>query len=135
MVSQLPLIWVVNEDDEDVIFMQQAVSSLGNPCRLLVFPDCTSLIAHVSGLHAPPKLIVIDYFLKEMNGLELTGVLRLMPILNKIPISWLGEDLVLPSSEQLEKLGVNWCWPKPDSYKGWQEIMQRVCVLVRQQSF
>lgn len=129
MVSPLPLIWVVNEDDADVMMMQQAVISLGNPCRLLVFPDCTSLIAHAGGFHSPPKLIVIDYVLSEMDGLELTSVLQLMPILRKIPICWLGEDLVLPTHEQLQQLGVNWCWPKPVNLKGWQEIMQRTCAI------
>jgi CheY-like chemotaxis protein len=127
MDKLLPLIWVVDQDDEDAIFMQQAMMRIDDPCQLLIFPDCFSILEHVSSLHRPPQLILIDYHLDGMDGFELTRTLRLVPFLKHIPIGWLGDDIVMPTPRRLEELGVRWCWPKPTSYLSWQKLVQEVC--------
>ncbi|WP_071501319.1 response regulator [Arsenicibacter rosenii] len=127
MERLLPLIWVVDQIDKDAIFMQQAMTRIENPCQLLIFPDCLSILEHVSSLHRPPQFIVIDYQLDGMNGYELTQTLRLIPFLKRIPIGWLGDDMVMPTPRELEELGVKWCWPKPANYPGWQNLIEEFC--------
>ena len=56
-----PTIWIVSEDDDDVLLMKDSLYRLGTPCQLLVFTDAPALLDHVNRFHESPSLLLIDY--------------------------------------------------------------------------
>ena len=130
MNQSLATIWIVCEDEDDVLLMEDSLYRLDRPCQLLIFTDAPALLDHVNRFHETPSLILIDYFLPGMSGPELTEALRLIPWLAGIPISWFGVNS--PDATGWQALGVKWCWDKPGNYAGWQPLMQQVCQMSMQ---
>ncbi|RYD95130.1 MAG: response regulator, partial [Sphingobacteriales bacterium] len=76
-----PLVLVVDDDEDDLWLMQKAMLQVGDTCQLNSFSDAASLLTYLDSTVAVPNLILIDYHLPRMDGLELTELLRSRPAL------------------------------------------------------
>ncbi|GAB3264592.1 hypothetical protein GCM10027347_31750 [Larkinella harenae] len=122
-----PLILVVDDDEDDLWLMQKAMLQIGGMCELNPFSDGASLMRHLDSSGIIPSLIVIDYHLPRMDGLEVTTSLRAKPTFRTVPVAWMSSEIDPAWESHCRELDVAWCWIKPNNYTDWQSFMDRLC--------
>lgn len=100
---------------------------IGGICQLMPFYDGISLLAHLDQSPVLPDLILIDYHLPRMNGLELTEALRTKNALKSLPVAWMSSELDPSWEGHCRDLSVTWCWVKPTNYEAWQTFLYQLC--------
>ncbi|RRB04276.1 response regulator [Larkinella rosea] len=122
-----PLILIVDDDEDDLWLMQKAMLEIGGMCHLNPFSDAAGLLTYLEKATAVPDLILIDYHLPRMDGLELTEYLRSRPALQTVPLAWMSSEIDPIWEVRCRELNVSWCWIKPNSYTAWQAFMSQLC--------
>ncbi len=101
-----------NEDDEDLTL--RAIENCGVPCTVDVIRHGGEVVGRILGPNGSmPELVILDYHLPGLNGVEVLRELRRSPLTKRLPIvvlSGLGSDREL--TECLEE-GANSCVQKP----------------------
>jgi CheY-like chemotaxis protein len=122
-----PLILVVDDDEDDLWLMQKAMLQIGGHCQLNPFSDGVNLLTYLDSSGTIPNLILIDYHLPKMDGLELTEILRTRPTLDSVPLAWMSSEIDPAWEVHCQELAVSWSWVKPNNYTAWQTFMQQLC--------
>ncbi|MGA0557708.1 response regulator [Larkinella sp. VNQ87] len=122
-----PRIWVVDDDEDDLWLIQKAMLQIGGTCQIRPFSDASSVLSYLDRMRRAPSLILIDYHLPRINGLELTEGLRAKPALRAIPVAWMSSEIDPSWEEPCQKLNVSWCWVKPNDYPAWQAFVREMC--------
>ncbi|GAB3904465.1 hypothetical protein GCM10028803_33940 [Larkinella knui] len=122
-----PLVLVVDDDEDDLWLMQKAMLQIGGICQLNPFSDAASLLSYLESAVTMPSLILIDYHLPRMDGLELTELLREKPALKTVPFAWMSSEIDPSWEIRCRELDVAWCWVKPNNYTAWQAFMYQLC--------
>ncbi|WP_138993738.1 response regulator [Larkinella sp. C7] len=122
-----PLVLVVDDDEDDLWLMQKAMLQIGGTCQLNPFSDAASLLTYLDSAVTVPSLILIDYHLPRMDGLELTELLRSRPALKTVPFAWMSSEIDPTWEVRCRELDVSWCWVKPTDYTAWQQFVQQIC--------
>ncbi len=125
-----PLILVVDDDEDDLWLLQKAMLQIGGICQINPFTDAASLLQHLDGPEMLPNLILIDYRLPRMDGLELTHALRAKSALDPVPLAWMSSEIDPSWEAYCQKLNVAWCWVKPNNYTAWQDFARNLCGLL-----
>lgn len=100
------VILLVEDDPDDVFFLEEAFKRAGLACALRVARDGEEAVAYLLGqgayadrrLHPLPALVLLDLKLPRKSGLEVLERCRKEPELRRIPI------VVLTSSQSNEDL-------------------------------
>lgn len=127
-----PLILVVDDDEDDLWLLQKAMLQIGGICQINPFNDADKLLGYLAEDSALPNLILIDYHLPRMDGLELTQMLRAKPTLHSIPLAWMSSEIDPNWEGYCQKLNVSWCWVKPNNFAAWQHFVRHLCGLLVQ---
>ncbi|GAB3317255.1 hypothetical protein GCM10027299_08430 [Larkinella ripae] len=118
---------VVDDDDDDLWLMQRAMIQIGGICQLNPFSDGASLLLYLESSKIIPNLILIDYHLPRMDGMELTEGLRARSAFQTVPIAWMSSEIDPSWESHCRQLHVSWCWIKPNNYTAWQTFMHQLC--------
>jgi CheY-like chemotaxis protein len=79
------IILVVDDSWENLLFIQNVVESHGYACMAVPSGrDCLELVNR-----APPRVVLLDIEMPEMNGFETCRQLRKLPLLRRVPIMFL----------------------------------------------
>ncbi|THJ24813.1 MAG: response regulator [Nitrospira sp. CG24E] len=91
-------------------------------------PDSKTSDSKTNAEHVAIELIVTDYMMPEMNGLELIEKVRAMPAMKDIPIlmAWAHSDMSIVS--KAKSLGCNGFLVKPIDRK---QLIERVTHLLK----
>lgn len=125
---------LVEDNDDDVFFMQRAVAAAGIADRLMVVPDGQAAIDYLAGEgefrdragNPLPYLVLLDLKLPRRPGLEVLAWLRSQPSLSGVLV------LVLTSSREESdvrnsyRLGANAYLVKPGNGAELAELLRRV---------
>ena len=79
------IILVVDDSWENLLHIQGLVESRGYACLAVPSgPDCLELVNR-----APPRVVLLDIEMPEMDGFETCRRLRRLPFLRRVPIMFL----------------------------------------------
>src|ERR1051326_3732207 len=84
------------EDDEDISFFMTQALEYETPYEAVHVPDATSALEVVDAVK--PDLLILDYRLPDLNGLELSDRLHSMKGLETVPTMMISAN-ALPRNE------------------------------------
>lgn len=96
--SHVHTILVVDDDESVGDFVVTALAMEASTYRALLVPDAAQALETVKTVI--PNLVVLDYHLPGINGLELADRLRALDVLKSVPILLMSAN---PPKQELEK--------------------------------
>jgi CheY-like chemotaxis protein len=129
-----PAILLVEDDPDDVFFMEQAFKKNGESDALRVVRDGEEAVSYLQGegahadrsLHPMPSLILLDLKLPRKSGLEVLEWCRRHPATRRIPVIVLTASQADADINRAYELGANSYLVKPIDSGAQQEMVRAV---------
>ena len=126
---------LVEDDENDILFMKEAFAQVGAQVCLDVVKDGEAAIAKLTGLAAeldarkPPGFthLILDLKLPRKSGLEVLAWIRTRPVLACLSIAVLTSSHERSDLEAVRALGVERYHVKPLSFRELNVLVRRLC--------
>jgi CheY-like chemotaxis protein len=90
-MDRRPEVVLIDDDEDDYYLLKQAFKAYSNQLVLLHVNSSTGLPALFSSMSALPDLILLDFHMPQVTGLDVLALFKQDPNLNQIPIVvWSG---------------------------------------------
>lgn len=94
MYQQNLRLLLVDDDAEDLGFLQFSLAGLVPQAEIFAFTDATEALKHTLDDAAPlPDMVVVDYNMPRINGLEFIKRLRILPQFKSVPVIMYSTDI------------------------------------------
>lgn len=116
--SQDHTIWIIEDDLDDRILLQEAFSDTQIPCKVSIFPDAITALQQLGTCSNAqlPSIIVSDYNMPVMSGAELMEALCAHTRYEPIKKIILSTSTYLFDTEACLEKGAHAYFIKPSSY-------------------
>ncbi|GAB4027892.1 response regulator [Spirosoma gilvum] len=111
-----PSVWVVDDDEDDRLFIRSAFEDLKTPVSVLMLTDGDQVLPNLSRAETMPQLILLDINMTRQNGFETLAQLRNTPTYAELPVVMLTTSTDKTDRQRSLALGANQCLTKPASY-------------------
>jgi len=126
-----PLILLVEDSPEDVLFFKKALAQAGLKCDLEVVNDGMQAVDRLSACDAAqladpapcPTHVVLDLKMPRMSGIEVLAWIRAHRTFRKLPAIILTSSQVASDLNKAQTLGVDAFLVKPVTFKGLVDIV------------
>jgi DNA-binding response OmpR family regulator len=129
-------ILVIDDDSDDVQFLQQALNDSDFDCTLIAFFDPDAAFTHLQRKaergEKLPNLIITDLNMPRVEGLQVISFLKAHATLNRIPVVVLSVSKRGEDSEKSFMLGAAGYFVKPRREAEWDPIIQAIKDIVLQ---
>lgn len=119
------LIWIVDDDPDDTYFYVEALKALGYQGLYSCFTDPASALERLLDHHPLPGLLIVDYYMPKMTGIDLVEALRKNELLDKMEAVLMSGGINKKLLEYAEFAGVQ-VFQKPASL---QEVIRLFATL------
>ena len=109
-------VWVVDDDPDDQLLMQEAFKNINPSMLVLVLPDGESLLERLVTADVLPRLILLDLNMPRLTGFDVLQQLRKDPQWDLLPIYLLSTSASLNDKQFALRLGAKGFLTKPGSY-------------------
>jgi CheY-like chemotaxis protein len=124
-MSSRPLHIVVAEDDqEDLLFFEQALNQTGIPVNLSVASNGLELIKMLETERMVPQMIFLDINMPKMDGLTTLARLRALETFRTIPIVMLSTTESPQIVKEAYRRGATLFLRKPNQYSDYLPILE-----------
>lgn len=112
------IVWVVEDDLDDRILLQEAFADTQVGCSVFIFPDAITALQKLGTCHAQeiPAIIVSDYNMPVMNGAEFIEALSAHGRYDSIKKVILSTSRYLFDTEACLQKGADAYFIKPGTY-------------------
>jgi CheY-like chemotaxis protein len=132
VTSRLQPILLVEDNDDDVIFMTRAFKNAEIAQPLQIVNDGQQAIDYLAGAEAfadrarfpLPRLVLLDLQLPRKNGLEVLKWIREQPALQTLPVLVVSTSRETSDIESAYRLGANCYLVKPSTVGELMEMMK-----------
>ncbi|WP_080058487.1 response regulator [Spirosoma aerolatum] len=111
-----PSVWVVDDDEDDRLFIRSAFEDLKTPVSVLMLTDGDQVLPSLTVAETIPQLILMDINMTRQNGFETLTQLRSTPTYAELPVVMLTTSSDKSDRQRSLALGANQCLTKPASY-------------------
>ena len=111
-----PSVWVVDDDEDDQLFIRLAFSALPREVRIQALTDGDQLLPLLTDCVELPRLILLDINMNRQNGFETLVQLRNTPMFAHLPVVMLTTSSEVSDYQRSLALGANQCLTKPPGY-------------------
>ncbi|MBN8822243.1 MULTISPECIES: response regulator [unclassified Spirosoma] len=111
-----PSVWVVDDDEDDRLFIRSAFEDLKTPVSVLMLTDGDQVLPRLTVADTIPQLILLDINMTRQNGFETLTQLRSTPTYAELPVVMLTTSSDKSDRQRSMDLGANQCLTKPASY-------------------
>ncbi len=111
-----PRVWVVDDDEDDRLFIRSAFADTQSPVSVLTLTDGDQLLPNLSACEHLPQLILLDINMSRQNGFDTLTELRNSPTFSHLPVVMLTTSSDTHDRQQSLALGANQYLTKPASY-------------------
>lgn len=119
---------IIDDDKDDLYFIEKIVHQLNIKRQLVTFTDCTKALAYLKNTDKPPFLIFCDINMPHMNGIEFRAAIcqdeKLK--LNTIPFLFLTTTINNFEVKEAYKLTVQGYFKKPDNISDYKKLFESV---------
>lgn len=95
---------VIVEDDHDIALTLVEMIEKMTPYKALVISDARQALHNLAGIR--PDLLLVDYYLPEMNGIQFYDRLQEIPVTRQIPVLFMSANLPAPELAQRHLSGL-----------------------------
>ena len=121
-----PTLWVIDDDEDDQLFIRSAFEQNDPPISVLVLDDGDELLPKLSGCAQLPKLILLDVNMPRSNGFETLEKLREVPRFADLPVVMLTTSSSRYDCERSMALGANHFLTKPHCYEQLKQMVKEL---------
>lgn len=117
LMSHLPnYIWLVDDDEDDLMLMQRAFRQVDPALQLRTFCDGNELLSQLQQTPVSPRLILLDLNMVHTGGFDALASLRAEGDYEQLPIVVLTTSSNPADRAKSERLGANGFHTKPDTF-------------------
>ena len=129
-------ILVIDDDSDDVQFLQQALNDADFDCTLIAFFDSDAAFAHLQRkaerMEKLPDVIITDLNMPRVEGHQVISHLKANASFHKIPVVVLSVSKRAEDSEKSFMLGAAGYFVKPRREAEWEPVVQGIKDIVMQ---
>jgi CheY-like chemotaxis protein len=109
-------VWLVDDDDEDLLLMKAAFKSVAPGIEIKTLDDGEELVLQLQRTTPVPNLILIDLNMIHTNGFEALAQVRALDQFKALPVVVLTTSSNPADRQKSDMLGANDFHTKPDSF-------------------
>jgi CheY-like chemotaxis protein len=120
---------IVDDDADDLELIKDVYEELMLPKKIITLTSADKLISLLEQVPDPsllPSLIVLDYNMPKVSGLELLHMLKLHKRFKNIPVIFYSTTVTVEIEETLLSAGAVYCFQKPVTIKGVRDFMKQI---------
>lgn len=123
---------IVDDDSEDISLMKLCLLNLNEGERVLFIPSGSALIEYLEQVEPSkyPSLVVLDYIMPSMNGIDTLQHIKRNPFISKIPHIIYSTTITDQVQKVAKDLGILLCLKKGNSYEKITEQMRYFLELI-----
>ena len=114
MIQPPFLLYIVDDDEDDLLFIHNAFKEMGldNVCKGFLKGQELLQYLKFAANKELPDMIILDYEMPRMNGKELLNILRAIPELISIPVIFYSDKITTELEKELVEIGAFCCIKK-----------------------
>lgn len=116
MSPTTPSVWVVDDDEDDRIFIQSAFEDIETEVSVMTLNDGDQLLPKLVDCEQLPRLILLDINMARQNGFDTLAQLRNTSAFAHLPVIMLTTSSDNTDRQRSIALGANQFVTKPASY-------------------
>lgn len=109
-------VWVVDDDEDDRLFIRSAFEDMESPIRVLTLSDGDQLLPQLNQADTLPQLILLDINMVRQDGFETLAQLRRTPSFANLPVVMMTTSSDEGDQKRSLALGASQCLTKPNNY-------------------
>lgn len=121
-----PSVWVVDDDDDDRLFIQSAFEDTEKPIAVLTLNDGDQLLPRLAASDELPRLILLDINMARQNGFDTLTQLRSVTSFAHLPVVMLTTSSDQIDCQRSMALGANQFLTKPTTYSQLVGLVKRL---------
>lgn len=121
-----PTVWVVDDDEDDQLFIRSAFGNGEPPVKVLVLNDGADLLPKLAECDELPRLVLLDINMPRKNGFETLRELRAIADYADLPVVILTTSSAKHEHEHSLALGANQFLTKPLSFNQLSVLAQEL---------
>ena len=119
-----PPVWIVDDDDDDQVFIQSAFEENTPSIQVLPLTDGYQLLTRLQKAESLPRLIILDVNMPGMSGFDTLLQLRNTPAYADLPVVLMTTSSDPDDQARGLALGANQFLTKPNTYQQLSSITQ-----------
>ena len=128
-------IYLVDDDQDDHYFFQEAVSSLGlSTCKVRSFYDGKELLDELGTVDEKPNAVVLDLNMPLVNGFEVLRQLKAHPGFQQVPVFILTTSNKQKDMSKAFDLGCEKFFTKPTQLSSFKSILLEIVSKIDQRT-
>lgn len=116
MLNTTPSVWVVDDDEDDQIFIQSAFEDIDKEIFVLPLTDGDQLLPRLTNCDKLPQLILLDINMTRQNGFDTLAQLRNTSAFAHLPVVMMTTSSDNADRQRSLALGANQFLTKPANY-------------------
>lgn len=122
----IPTVWIVDDDEDDQLFIRSAFINGQPPVAVLTLSDGDDLLPTLAQCHELPRLILLDVNMPRKNGFDTLKELRQTPTFADLPVVILTTSSDEGDRKRSLALGANHFLTKPLNYEQLRALAQEL---------
>ncbi|UFH56650.1 response regulator [Spirosoma sp. KNUC1025] len=116
MTHTKPSVWVIDDDEDDRVFIQSAFANTEKSVAVLTLTDGDQLLPELANCEELPRLILMDINMARQNGFETLALLRKTSAFAHLPVVMMTTSSDNTDRQRSLALGANQFLVKPACY-------------------